>query len=268
MIQSLIDKQDNFEIVRDKIASILTLEVANQMALAGDAEKDPLDWKLRIFLERDNPFEQWLNSQDDPSPIVNVWFDNASFDPAASNVAERQASEGIFNIDCYGFGKSSNVSGGGHKPGDRESALAAHKALRLVRNILRASVYTYLDLQGTVGGHWPQSFTVFQPQIDGREVQNVTGARFALRARYNELSPQYEGQPLEYVAVDVYRDETGEVYPLPLEMREDLEMTGGMEMTGGPVLYLKADYDYRIPKSLEMEGSLEMGGDVEMSGEG
>lgn len=222
MIAELIDKQDNFEIIRDKIAAILATEVANQMQLATDAGKDPNDWKLRIFSERSNPWENFLNDQTERSPIVNVWYDNSNFDPSASNIVERQKTEGVFNVDCYGYGISSDELAGGHNPGDKEAAFQVHKALRLVRNILMAAKYTYLDLRGTVWGRWPQSITVFQPQLDAQQIQKIVGARLALRVVFNELSPQVVAETLELVSVDVKRAEDGEVV-------------------------VEADYDYTAP---------------------
>lgn len=212
MIQSLIDKQDNFEIIRDEIAAILKLEITEQMALATAAAKDPDDWKLRIFSERSNPWEEYSGEPTDTSPIVNVWYDNSGFDPGASNTVESQKSGTIYNIDCYGYGKSTDVQGGGHNPGDKEAALEVQRALRLVRNILMASQYTYLGLRGLVWSRWPQSISVFQPQIDGRAVQQVVGARIAFRVEFNEFSPQFEGNVLELVSTKVIRAEDGEIY--------------------------------------------------------
>ncbi len=210
-ITTLIDKQDNVEIVRDEIAAILVTEVAAQMALATLAAKDPNDWKLRIFTERSNPWEQWLNNQDDRSPIVNIWIDGAAYDRGASNVSERQKTEATFNIDCYGYGRSRSDGAAGHIPGDQEAALEVQRALRLVRNILMAATYTYLGLRGLVWSRWPQSMTIFQPQMDGQTVQQVVGARLAFRVEFNEFSPQVEAQILELVAVDVIRAEDGEI---------------------------------------------------------
>ena len=207
MIESLIDKQDTFEIVRDQIAAILVLESANQQVLATAAGKDPNDWKLRIFLERANPWEQWLNDQNDKSPIVNIWFDTLGFDPKASNVMERQKGDGVFNIDCYGIGISADKPAGGHGPGDEAAAFASQKTYRLVRNILMAAQYTYLGLQGLVGGRWPQKGTAFQPQIDNRAMPQVTGMRLALEASFNEFSPQVVPERLEYIAIDVTDDQ-------------------------------------------------------------
>ena len=214
MIAELTDKQDNFEIIRDQIAAILATEVAKQIALATTGGKDPDEWKLRIFSERSNPWEQLLNEQTDRSPIVNVWFDNSNFDPAASNISERQKTEGVFNIDCYGYGTSSDVPSGGHTPGDKDAALEVQKAIRLVRNILMAAEYAYLGLRGVVGSRWPQSITVFQPQSDGRQMQQIVGARLAFRVVFNEFSPQVASETLELVSVGVNRGENGEIPPV------------------------------------------------------
>ena len=216
-IPTLIDKQDNSEIVRDQIAAILVAESTSQQTLATTALLNPNDWKLRVFTERSNPWEQWLNDQSNTSPIVNVWYDNSNFDKSASNVMERQKSESVFNIDCYGYGVSSDEPLSGHTPGDKEAAFEVHRAIRLVRNIIMAAEYTYLQL-GTppnrlVWLRWVQSITAFQPQIDDRAVQRVAGARIALQVDFNEFAPQVdETNLLEYLAVDLKRTETGEVY--------------------------------------------------------
>lgn len=223
MIDILIDKQDNFEIIRDQIAAILVSEVAGQRALATAAAKDPADWNLQVFTERSNPWEQWLNldAQTDLSPVISVWFDNSNYDPKASNILERQKSETVFNIDCYGVGVSYDVPGGGHIPGDQEAALEVQRAYRLIRNILMSAEYTYLGLRGLVWSRWPQSATSFQPQLDGRAIQHVQGLRLAFRVVFNEFAPQITLETLEYLSVDVKRTEDGQIV-------------------------LKADYDYPL----------------------
>ena len=210
-IASLIDKQDNFEIIRDQIAAILVIEVASQMALATAASKDPDDWKLRIFTERSNPWEQLLNEQIDVSPIINIWFDNSNFPQNGSNVKDRQKTEGTFNIDCYGYGVSEDLPLGGHTPGDQESAFEVQKAIRLVRNILMAAEYTYLGLRGTVWQRWPQTINIFQPEINSDQIQKMTGARIALSVTFNEFSPQVVAETLEFLSIAVKRVEDGEV---------------------------------------------------------
>ena len=210
MIAGLIDKLDSFEIVRDKIALILAAEVASQMQLAIDDGKDPDLWNLRVFLERSNPWEQLLNNQSDTFPIINVWYDNSTFDKSGSNITERQKVVGIFNIDCYGFAVSED-DGAGHKPGDKESALEVHRALRLVRNILMAAKYNWLDLRGLVWQRWTQSVTIFQPQLENNAIPQVVGARLALSVTFNEFSEQIPTEILEQLSIDVFRAEDGEI---------------------------------------------------------
>jgi len=214
VLATLIDKQDNVEVIRDQIAAILVAEVANQMALATLAAKDPDDWKLRIFTERSNPWEQFLDPNKagfDDSPLVNIWVDNMNYDPKASNVMQRQKTEAVYNIDCYGYGRSKDDGATGHIPGDREAAFEVQRALRLVRNILMAAENTYLQLRGLVWTRWPQSITIFQPQLDSHTVQHVVGARFAFRVEFNEFSPQVVPETLELLSVDVIRAEDGEI---------------------------------------------------------
>lgn len=209
-ISTLINKQDNFEVVRDQIAAILTAEVTSQMALATAAGEDPDEWKLRVFSEMSNPLEQFLNSQSDKSPIVNIRYDSSNFIEGKSDNIERQASSTTYSIDCYGFDVSKE-DGAGHAPGDKAAALKVHKALRLVRNILMAAEYTYLGMRGVVWQRWPESVTVFQPELEGRAIQKVVGARISFRVLFNEFSPQFVAEELDHLAIDVIRAEDGEI---------------------------------------------------------
>lgn len=208
-IASLIDKLDGFETVRAKIVQILVNEVAAQKALATAAGKDPALWDLKVYEERANAWESYLQSDTVPVPVVNVWHDDANYDMGRGNVIERQGAEGTFNIDVYGFGKSQDVAGGGHLAGDKEAALATSRAVRLVRNILMAAEYTYLDLRGVVGQRWTSSTKFYQPQIDDNAAQQVHAARITFTVRYNELSPQVEAVDLETILLTVKRAEDG-----------------------------------------------------------
>lgn len=212
MITQLIDKLDNFEIVRDQIAAILKLEVTNQMQLATAAGKDASLWDVDVFLERSNPWEQYQNAEitDPNAPIVNVWFDSANSDDSASDTVERQKVNGTFNVDCYAQGISTET-GEGHTPGDQQAALNLHRVIRLVRNILMAGTNTYLGLQGLVWNRKIESVTIFQPSADDTTMQNIVGARLVFRVVFNEFSPQVAPVPLELLSVQVVRSETGEI---------------------------------------------------------
>ena len=244
-IPTLIDKQDNVEIIRDQIAGILALEIASQKVLATAAAKNPDDWNMNVYTERSNPWEQWQNDQSDFSPIVNVWWDNSNFDMKAGNVVDRQKSTAVFNIDCYGFGKSADNPSGGHIPGDRKAALEAARAVRLVRNILMAAEYTYLGLRGVVWRRWPQGITNFQPQQENAAAQQIVGARLPLSVDFNELSPQVASEILEFVSVSIIHKGDGELIVLS---GEALAESGEPEAVSGNFIINMvtdvADYDY------------------------
>lgn len=209
MALTLIDKQDGFEVIRDQIAALLVAEVANQKILASAATKDSALWDLKIYTERSNPWEQFLNDAEAITPIVNVWFDNERFDFSKSDLVQRQHTTGTFNIDCYGFGIS-QTNGTGHDPGDKEAALNVQRAIKLVRNILMASENMYLQLPR--GLAWDRKFndvSMFQPSINNQFVQNVVAARMPFNVSFNEFSPQYEGELLELLTVDIKRTEDG-----------------------------------------------------------
>lgn len=205
-IQFLIDKRDNSEIIRDQIAAILALNVAAQMAFATGEGEDPEAWRLRVYQERSNP---WENATGAVSPVVNVWLESTAVNPRASDTVERQTYSGVFNIDVYGFGTSKG-DGAGHVPGDQNAAEEAQRGVRLVRNILMSSLYTYLELRGVVGGRMVDAVTIFQPKPESNAV-HVVGARVSLRVDFLEFSPQYVGQPLEVLGAKVYAAEDGEI---------------------------------------------------------
>jgi len=219
VLAELIDKTDNFELIRDKIAVILANETANQQALATAAGEDPELWKFAVYTERANPWES-LRADDD-TPIVNVWFETSTAPKRTGNVVERQQVTGTFHVDCYCRGSAAS-SGSGHLAGDEQAARNVQRILRLVRNILMAAQNTYLQMRGVVWHRWPQSLTVFQPQMDARNVEQVIAARLTLAVDFNEFSPQVEGEALEILSVDVKRDSDGQImaeadysYPLP-----------------------------------------------------
>lgn len=218
LIETLIDKLDYMELVRDQIGAILLVESTRQQELAAQTPgKKPKDFKLRVFTERSNP---WVfgrvdpdsdDPNDDSSPVVNVWFDRDQVMERSSNVVEKQQYDGTFNIDCYGYGVSTSKQGG-HDPGDARSAFEAQRASRLVRNILMSGHYVTLGMPKVVGQRMVQGRQTFQPEIEDRPAERVGGCRVILGVQFKELSPQVQGQPLEIVALDVRRADTGQLY--------------------------------------------------------
>lgn len=213
-ILELISKTDNVEIIRDQIAAILAVELANQGVLSGGQPQPS------VFIERANPWGQFLAPTPITQPVINVWWDSSTFDASTSNVVERQKSETVYNIDCYGCAVSQDDGADGHIPADEQAAREAQRTVRLARNILMAGVYTYLGLRGLVWKRFPQTISIFQPQIDNRAAMRVVAARLALQVHFNEFSPQYVGETLETLMIEVFRAETGALlisaeYPTP-----------------------------------------------------
>lgn len=211
-IAALIDKYDNYELVRNEIAAILLAETSSQQALATAEGKDPTLWAFDVYLERFNPWERYINDRTEKTPIVNVWYDSDTTDLGASELISRQKHDGIFHIDCYGRGISRSDGGAGHVPGDRDAVLEAQRVTRLVRNIIMSSTYTYLNMQGVVWRRYVQNRMIFQPSDNQRPVQQVMAGRLTLAVEYNETSPQYEGDTLELISAEVSRADDGKVY--------------------------------------------------------
>lgn len=213
-IQQLIrvDQPTGFQVILDQIAAILAVESANQQRLAEEAHLNPSFWKLRVFKERSNPWEG-ARDQDCDSfavPIINVALDNMSYDGMAASETNLQRCTGVYNIDCYGFGVSVDTDEG-HDPGDEEAAKEAHRAFRLVREMLMSGYYKYLRLRGLVGKRSIQSVTEFQPVIDSRPIQRVVGIRVGLAVDFIETSQQFEGEAMDLLSVSVIQAPDGEI---------------------------------------------------------
>lgn len=224
LITTLIDRRDNSELICDQIGAILLAESAAQQALARTAGKDSRLWKLRVFTERTNAWEMWTDPPSagkpkpdfDRSPIVNVSFDQETFDKASGDHHERQAADGTFFIDCFGLGISAdNPNTTGHLPGDALAAIEAKRAYRLVRSILMSSLYITLGFplkpNPVIWGRWIQSIQMSPVGPTERIAQHIVGARIAFAVKFNEFSPQYQALPLELISFRALRAETGEL---------------------------------------------------------
>lgn len=215
-IATLINKQDTFELVRDEIASILLLEKDNQKLLAIDEDKNPDLWNFDVCIERSSPWELI----EDPTsgeviretPLVNVFFDQETFNGIQSNPVEQQRADGVFTIDCLATKVHEKNADGTISRGDELAARDVQRVVRLVRNILMAGFYTYLNMRGVVSQRDIQSVTMFQPNINDRPAQHVIGCRVNVAVNYNEFSPQVEPVELDLVSLQCTRAEDGFLY--------------------------------------------------------
>ncbi len=218
-IPFLIDKRDNRELVRDRIAEILKVESEAQQVLALDASQDPNLWKLRVYSERSEPWQAFKDSDLGRLPIVNVWFETGNFDKAGSDLIKTQRAVSTYHVDIYGFGTSEDTESG-HIAADLKASREVERALTLVRNILMAAEYTYLGFpqqsalpQGEkqiVFSRWPASITAFQPGQAERPVERVSAIRFDLEVTHSEFSPQIPTRTLEVISTSLTRAPDGE----------------------------------------------------------
>ncbi len=211
LITTLIDKTDSNELVRDQLAAILAVEVANQRVLAAAAAKDPNDYSFTIYTEKSRPWET------DKFPCVNIIFDNDRFDNKNSNNIDRQRVIGTYHIDCYAK-KNTNDS----QTGDERASREADRIARLVRNILMMNEYTYLlfgsreALAGTIPtqlvfSRYIQRREKWQPDIRTEGFENVIACRLTTEVVYDEFSPQTETVDFETIINSCIRGEDDEV---------------------------------------------------------
>lgn len=240
-LETLIDKQDTFEIVRDQVAALLVENIAAQKILAAAANKDPTLWDLLVFTEASAPWEFYLPGPPPvpAPPIVNVWYESGSFDRSKSDVVRRQAHQGVVNVDVYGFASATvdRDDATKHRPADREAAFTAQRGIRLVRNILMAGPNTYLQLRGTVAGRWPTSIQSFQPELADDAALRVIGMRLSLLVDFNEFSPQEVLGTLDEVGVDIHRAFDGRiVVQAEFDALEEVSQLVSLAHTGIPDL--------------------------------
>jgi hypothetical protein len=219
LIETLIDKQDSNEIIRDQIAAILAIEVANQRVLATAAGKDPDDFSFDIFREQMRPFEassdnNGAESGELKNGLVNISFDNDTFDNRGSDAVGNQKVLGTFYLDCYAHRNQSDALSG-----DEATNKEADRIARLVRNIMMSGVYTYLKLGGPshndtgvqiVFKRYVTRREKFVPSDrEGKYAEVVAASRITLVVDYIEFSPQAQGVDLDLLIWDCEIGEDG-----------------------------------------------------------
>ncbi len=226
LITELIDKTDNLTVLRDRLAEVLIVELANQRALAVAASRDPAPWDLRIFTEARRPWEEWHAEQPPHVPIVNLSIMSSDIDERRSASSIDTVHAGKIAIDGYAAGVPFEGPGGStHTPGGLAGALARDRAATLVRNILTAGANSELQLNGEKilwGGVILSGYKTFSADEAHLPAPTVSGFQFIADLVYNETSSEEIGVPLNYIAIDLRRAPlTGE-----LHMEVDFDYAG------------------------------------------
>lgn len=201
-VKELIASPDNIEVIRDQIAALLALDLANQYALAQEA-KDPhaADYRVGVYVENDGPF-QYVDEQTpdaNPFPCVNVSVDSTGQEKGTASV-NKQVMSAQFFVDVYATGNTASDADMGTR-----ASLKAWKTARIVRRILRAEANTYLRLRGIVG-KVSFRFQAGEPNSPQSSIR-VKMVRITLGVDYVEDVPVTQGMPVEIISATITEDD-------------------------------------------------------------
>lgn len=169
-----------FEVVLNKIASILLIEVSNQVTL------NSLNDQVEVYTERMTSFDK---SED---VLINVSLASSNF----QNITKRD-STGLtdFYIDVYARGFESDLS-----TGEKDSRNKLHRYMGMCRHILSSSRYMYLGFEpGLIGGVYVNSIN-YDDNYDNQDAAYIRMARLNLSVRIYEF--QDMDIPVEFLGND------------------------------------------------------------------
>ena len=209
MINVLIDKKDNFELIKYKIASILKSELENQKNLAKAISEDKAkDYDMKIFIDKVNPLsiysEARTQNEKGQLPIVNITFDGDDLTLEGSGNIGQQKVRGTYYIDCYAF---KNKKTG--EEADEEVSREADRIGTIIRNILMFDGYITLDMQRVVVRRY---VTKREKMINqNSSAENVSAMRLIFEVEYLEESVRNQTYTLEEVFGQCILAQTSEV---------------------------------------------------------
>jgi hypothetical protein len=174
----------NYELIRNKVAEIIAIELENQFAMTYDP-----DFDCNVWLERTTPFD----SEEMTPAVINVSFIDGNY----QNEDPRDA-DGVYSyaIDVYAraYTNEDNI-------GDTRAALIVQKVIGKIRAILMATVYKTVDTGfGIVKNRKVASVQVYDPKRHpqgddsttfdqaGRIVFNVTAIESVEVIHPNQIS--------------------------------------------------------------------------------
>lgn len=162
LITTVIGKQA-FELIRDRIASILVLELSNQVVLGTDVV-NPSIWTERLI-----PFN---NSE---LPALNVNMSSGGF--SGQTIIQSNGTY-LFNIDCYVKAPST-----GYDDGDVTAMLLLQRLIGVCRAILEASQYKTLDFPPPfISSRHAQAINISTPKTEDSESVAMGRLTFEVKA--------------------------------------------------------------------------------------
>jgi hypothetical protein len=192
-ITELLDKPDNIEKIRDRIALILKMECANQYEKAQELHLENAgDYAIGVYLEHSRPWQLTENSQGkNPFPLANVQALGYKRDiEAGGETVNRKKYIAEFAIDCYANGVPDHPEYGD----DTDSTIRAWRLAGIIRKILMSGFYTYLGMRDVVRRREISETQTGSPtdrtgNIDESAI-SVTICRILISVWFHEESPQ------------------------------------------------------------------------------
>ena len=212
VLPALLFEADTSEKVRDALTVILAQNVQEQKRLCEVAGVPPEEWDVRVYQERANPLQFFMQDSDRPVAAINVWYEGSAFDISKSQKFGKQATGGAFNIDVVGYGVSQDGADSTHVPGDEAAAKAAQKIAKFVRVVLDSPINKGLGLPvGAVQRQWVASITMSEPQNNGDSAVHAIAARVRFEAAFFEFAPDAPENPICDFRVDILRASDGAI---------------------------------------------------------
>ncbi|MGB0881421.1 MAG: hypothetical protein ACPGSO_00600 [Vicingaceae bacterium] len=193
---ALINKEiqeQSFELIRDRIAEILSIEITNQYNLFNNE-----DLNLKVWLERNTPFNH------SELPSINVSLSEGIFD---QNTTTRSDGTYTYFIDVYHKGKTDE-----NESGYLKSNRSNQRVLGVVRYILEDPQYKRLGFApGFIGGRNVRNFQISEP-TNSQDSTSITMSRIVFEVRSTEVEELLDAEIIKSAITSLTLNETDEGY--------------------------------------------------------
>ncbi len=182
----------NYELIRDRIAAILTVEIAEQLAITGNNLFDAVVWT-----------ERFISFDKTELPAVNVYFFSNRYEEHTpiSNVADN-----TYHIDIHVHAK--HTSGSDYLNGDKEASKKCQKMAGVIQTILEHPGYLKLDFDSNIIRHTKvNDIQISQPADSQDGLHTVTG-RVTFNVVSTDIEPELSAIEAEKYTTQVNLGET------------------------------------------------------------
>lgn len=222
MIKYLIDPALHLFKLRDRIGEILLTERDSQKNLALADSADPLLWDFRVFSQQRDPIDCYTsappNGSPDASPIVNVAILSESLNEKGGFRELINPYNAQFRITAFGYGIA-EATEDGHRSAELVAQDEAERAIGLARAILLAGNYRHLWVDGDPRKRHVRNRRVSQLQYEDTSIDEssnyyIQAISMLLIVDLDEVVRQVDGEAFESIAVNVRREDNGELFLL------------------------------------------------------